>query len=157
MKNFALLLCTILMLGSLLSSCSDPEMEGQLAEVTEKLANAEAAVDSLNAIIETAEKAKFIHTVFFWLKDGISEEERASFEKNLRSLEPIESIRAFHVGPTAGTPRDVVDNSYDYALIVHFEDAAGHDIYADHPIHLAFIEAQNENWVRVQVYDSLSQ
>ena len=56
-------------------------------------------------------------------------------------------------GRPAMTPRDVVDNSYDVGLCVVLDDAAGHDVYQDHPLHKEFIARNKPNWKRVQVYD----
>ena len=97
----------------------------------------------------------FIHTVFFWMKDDISLKERSFFEEGLEKLSEIESIQKVYWGPPAMTPRDVVDNSYDYAFIVHFKDAHAHDAYQVDQIHLDFIEASKHLWEDVQVYDNL--
>ena len=97
----------------------------------------------------------FIHTVFFWLKEDLSEADRAAFPSELAKLGAIESVRQLYIGPPASSEaRDVVDGSYGYALIVHFDDLAGHDIYQVHPVHLAFIEANQAKWTRVVVYDT---
>ena len=37
------------------------------------------------------------HTVFFWLKDTVSAEERAAFEKDLRGLEGVPDVEAQNV------------------------------------------------------------
>ena len=97
----------------------------------------------------------FIHNVFFWLKEGTSEEEKTSFLKALKSLEEINSVRSLYTGTPAGTPRNVVDNSYDFALIVHLDDVKGHDAYQVDPIHDVFVEGQSHLWTRIQVYDVL--
>lgn len=110
-------------------------------------------VDSL--MQQTPYRPGFIHTVFFWLKEDLSEEDRASFPAELAKLGAIETVRQIYIGPPANSAaRDVVDGSYAFALIVHFDDLAGHDVYQEHPIHLAFIEANEDKWTRVQVYDT---
>lgn len=102
-----------------------------------------------------AMKTGFIHTVFFYTPEGQTAEELADLEAGIRTLAAIPSVLEFYVGPAAGTPREVVDNSYGISLIVHFADQAGHDLYQDHPIHLEFIEKHQDQWEKVQVYDSL--
>jgi hypothetical protein len=47
----------------------------------------------------------------------------------------------------------VVDNSYDVALCVVFDDVAAHDVYQSHPLHQQFIERNQKYWQRVQVRD----
>ena len=60
------------------------------------------------------------------------------------------------IGTAAGSEnRDVVDHSYDHALIVHFKDQAAHDAYQIDSIHTAFVEAHKDKWSKVVVYDSL--
>jgi hypothetical protein len=97
-----------------------------------------------------------IHSVFFWLKEGISDADRNAFLAGIASLESIEYVRHMYVGPPAATEeRGVVDNSYSIALIVHFDDLAGQDAYQVDPIHLRFVEELNEAWTKVVVYDSM--
>ncbi|MCB0645223.1 MAG: Dabb family protein [Saprospiraceae bacterium] len=97
----------------------------------------------------------FIHTVFFYFKEGVTAEQRTKFEAELEKLATCESIYKVWTGKPAGTDRDVVDNTYDYAWVVHFENAEQQDLYQVDPIHLAFIEACKDFWERVQVYDSV--
>ena len=96
----------------------------------------------------------FIHTVFFWLKDEVTDEQRTAFEQGLADLGECPTIHKWHRAKPAGTPRDVVDNSYDYAWIVHFKTAEDQDAYQDEPIHHLFVERYQQLWARVQVYDS---
>jgi len=96
----------------------------------------------------------FIHTVYFWLREGTPDAARRQLIDDCRTLLPqVSTVRQLWAGPPAGTPRDVVDNSYACGLTVVFDDAAGHDIYQDAPVHHEFIERNREHWERVQVYD----
>jgi hypothetical protein len=96
----------------------------------------------------------FIHTVYFWLHEGTPEAARQQLIDDCRGiLAQIPTVRQLWAGPPAGTPRNVVDNSYGCGLTVVFDDRAGHDIYQDHPLHHDFIERNKAHWQRVQVYD----
>jgi len=53
------------------------------------------------------------------------------------------------------TPREIVDNTYDFAWICHFQDKAGHDAYQINPIHRAFVEKYEHLFDRVKIYDNL--
>ena len=97
----------------------------------------------------------FVHTVFFWLNDTASEAEKLAFESGLEILGTVPSIGNYYYGLPAGTPRDVVDNSYDYALIVHFPNAEAQDEYQEHEIHLEFIDKYQHLWKHVKVYDTI--
>ena len=107
------------------------------------------------AVQTSSEEPGFIHTVFFWYKEGTTEERKKAFEASFAELGKVPSIQKYYAGPPAGTPRDVVDNSYDYAFIVHFKNSADQDAYQVDPLHLKFIELYKDVWDRVQVYDTL--
>ncbi|UCF35431.1 MAG: Dabb family protein, partial [Acidobacteriota bacterium] len=98
-----------------LTACSDGALEGQLAEANQKV---EALQSELSQLQE--EKPALIHTVFFWLNDGVTEEEKAAFVEGCRSLARIGAVQSAFIGPPAPTAaREVVDHSYDTALILH--------------------------------------
>lgn len=96
----------------------------------------------------------FIHTVFFWMKRDLSSEDLATYEKGLQSLTNISYVKASWIGKPAGTARDVVDNSYDYALILHFDSKEDQDAYQVAPVHEEFVEKSAHTWDKVQVYDT---
>ena len=96
----------------------------------------------------------FIHTVYFWLRPGTSEDAKAQLVGDCREyLGKVPSVKQLMVGVPAMTPREVVDNSYDVGLCVVMEDSAGHDVYQVHELHNQFIARNKENWERVQVRD----
>lgn len=94
-----------------------------------------------------------VHTVYFWLNEGNSDGAVREFEDGLEELLEITSVRSGYWGKPAGTPREVVDNSYSYGLTVIFDDQAGYDAYQVDPIHKNFVELNSGKWDRVQVYD----
>lgn len=97
----------------------------------------------------------FVHSVYFWLKEDITEDEQNTFVQILRELEQIESVESLEVGVPAQTPRDVVDNSYDVALLVYFKDRIGHDKYQSDTIHVDAI-SRFEEWIdKIQIYDAI--
>jgi hypothetical protein len=101
---------------------------------------------------------RFIHVVFFWFKENAGgQAARQVMDDAEKLLGSIETVRYLAVGPPAGTPREVVDNSYDVALVVHFDDEAGHDVYQDAEAHQRFIDRNLDFWERVQVYDFVAE
>lgn len=105
----------------------------------------------------TIEMPGFIHTVYFWFKEDSDPKLKEEFVNGLEELAKVKSIQSVYYGPPAGTPRDVVDNSYDYAWVTHFKTSADHDAYQIDPIHLEFIEKYKSLWKEVVVYDNLVQ
>ncbi len=96
-----------------------------------------------------------IHSVYFWFKADAEPARVADFETGLRRLIGVEKIQQAYLGkPERTPPRPVIDQSYDWALVVHFQSLADHDAYQDHPLHLEFLERFAATWERVQVYDT---
>ncbi len=96
-----------------------------------------------------------IHTAFFWIKEGTSEKDVQFFEEGLVRLGTCPQIQNFHWGPPAPTEaRGVVDNTYDYAINVHFKSLEDQAEYQKEPIHLKFIEDHQDIWGKVIVYDT---
>ncbi|MGA0904245.1 MAG: Dabb family protein [Opitutales bacterium] len=95
------------------------------------------------------------HTVIFWLKKELSDQDKKIFHHELEKLLMIESVHELYIGsPAATTNRPVIDNSYDYCLTVILEDISAHDIYQQDPIHLKFIENCAHMWDKVKIYDA---
>ena len=101
-------------------------------------------------------KNMFVHSVYFWLKPDLTEEQRAKFWESVRSLTTIESVRQGFVGPPASTDRPIIDRSYSCALIVIFDDDAGHDAYQVHPVHEKFREECGAFWSKILIYDAVN-
>lgn len=96
----------------------------------------------------------FVHVVFFWIPPAATDASRTQlFDDAKRLLSQIPGVTGIEVGRAAMTPREVVDNSYDVALLTTFADSAGHDVYQTHPLHLEFIARNKANFGRVQIYD----
>ena len=96
-----------------------------------------------------------IHTVFFWLKPGLTAAQRAEFRRGVESLAAIKHAEQVYVGAPAATPaRPVVDKTFAVALTVICRGVAAHEAYQVDPIHLAFVARFNSYWTRVQIYDA---
>jgi Stress responsive A/B Barrel Domain len=98
----------------------------------------------------------FIHHVFFWLKQPVTQVIRDKFEKALKDLVKVETIVGYHLGLPAPTNRDVIDSSYSYSLLVTFRNKEDQETYQTHPVHLRFIGDCEDLWERVVVYDSVT-
>ncbi len=98
----------------------------------------------------------FIHTVFFWLNEGLEEKDLGLMEEGLHALLKIPTVHGGYWGKPANTPRDVVDNSYHYALTVLFDDRENHAIYQEDERHLTFLGQCASMWSTVKVYDYLT-
>jgi hypothetical protein len=72
-------------------------------------------------------------------------------------LTSIESVRVGYVGVPASTDRPIIDRSYSCALVIIFDDDAGHDIYQSHPVHDKFRDECAPLWSKVLIYDAVTQ
>ena len=99
--------------------------------------------------------ARMEHHVYFWLNEEHKNAENlAKFEAGLQSLIDVPNVvRGAFGTPAPVKDRPTLDNSWDYALAVTFEDMAGHDEYQVHPDHLAFLENFKAQWAKVRVSD----
>ncbi|MDM8174166.1 MULTISPECIES: Dabb family protein [Olivibacter] len=96
------------------------------------------------------------HYVLFWLKKGLSEKEINDFTGFFEELRKVPNIKSLHYGKAANsTPRDVVDNSFTYNLLVYFNSLEDLETYGTHPIHLKAIEQYSQYWEKVVVHDSV--
>lgn len=94
-----------------------------------------------------------VHSVYFWLKQDLTQAERDAFHEGLSTLSEIEGVRSFAAGVPASTDRPVVEKSYDYGLLVLLDDVQAHDVYQVDPIHKAFLSNFSAFWDKVVVYD----
>ena len=98
----------------------------------------------------------FVHCVYFWLRDGLSEDEEQRFTDGLESLVSIGSVTSGYFGTPASTDRPIIDRSYSYALVIVCEDEAAHDAYQEDAVHDAFRDRCASLWTDVKIYDFTS-
>ena len=96
----------------------------------------------------------FSHIVIFWTDP----ENPKAVDELIRGanhyLKDIPGVLHFHVGRMAPSKRDVVDQSYQVALNLVFEDRKSQDDYQAHPRHVEFVEKVFKRACRrVLIYD----
>jgi hypothetical protein len=98
----------------------------------------------------------YTHVVYFWLKNPENETERKQFESGLRALfRNSKYTRTNFLGTPPKATREVVDDSFTYAMIVTFDSAEAQQAYQVEAPHLAFIEQASPLLERFVVYDAL--
>lgn len=94
------------------------------------------------------------HSVYFWLIDGLTDEQKRQFEAGLRALFDIDVVKQGNYGKPAATPeRPVTNNDYDYALFLEFSSVEDHNIYQDHADHHVFVDNFKAWFATVKVFD----
>ncbi|WP_298473870.1 Dabb family protein [uncultured Maribacter sp.] len=100
--------------------------------------------------------SNFAHTVYFWLKNPESKEDKASFVASLQKfLNASKYAKTNFIGYPPKASREVVDGSFTFSLIVTFESAEAQQKYQEEDVHLKFIEESSHLWTKVIVYDSV--
>ena len=129
--------------GLFLSSCQTPE-------------DKTASINTANQQDTMKNQDQQIaHYVLFWLREDLSEQEVNDFAQFFEDLKAIPGIKSLHYGRPADThPRDVVDNSFTYNLLVYFDTMEDLEVYENHKIHLDAIAKYSPNWTKVVVHDS---
>jgi Stress responsive A/B Barrel Domain len=94
-----------------------------------------------------------VHTAYFWFKEDATEEQIKAFKKQSESLRDIKEVLALYYGTPSDTNRDIVEKSYDFAIVVHFEDLAAHDRYQPNEIHQNLLNTHRPIWERVMITD----
>jgi len=98
----------------------------------------------------------FAHTVYFWLHNPDSPDDRQAFEASLRKfLSRSQYAKTNFIGTPPAASREVVDGSFTYSLIVSFESAEAQAQYQQEQPHLDFIAESQHLWKKVIVYDSI--
>jgi len=96
----------------------------------------------------------FSHIVILWTdpaNPGAADEVVAGAQKLLKD---IPGVTQFHVGKMVGSPRPVVDQSYQVALNVIFPNKEAEQKYQAHPQHVEFVEKYVKRLVKkIVVYD----
>ncbi|MCZ6673350.1 MAG: Dabb family protein [Verrucomicrobia bacterium] len=96
-----------------------------------------------------------VHTVFFYLKVDVTEEQTAAFVKQVEELGSIETVHSIHVGTPAATPkRPIIQADYAVGLTVLFNSLEDHDVYQVHQVHNDFIASNSHLWEKVVIYDA---
>jgi hypothetical protein len=102
-----------------------------------------------------AKNGTIMHSVYFWLKKDISKEEEQDFLQYFELLKSTPGVASLSFGKPAKTKRrDVTDNSFDYNLVILFNNLQQISIYENHPDHLAGAKKYQKYWEKVQVRDT---
>ncbi len=133
-------------------ACATEDRSAEIETLKQKLAE----IKNQKPQIMEAPKPALIHSVFFWLKEDLTDDQKAKFKAGVKSLSEISHIQTFFMGPAAKTEeRGVVDNTYDMALINQFAKPEDQEAYQVDPIHLKFVDDCKDLWTKVVVYDNL--
>ena len=99
----------------------------------------------------------FVHAVYFWLREDLTEAERSHFVSGLQSLRSIEQVHACYIGQPAPTDRPAIERGYSYALVLVFTGENAHDAYQRHAVHDHFRETCSSYWRQVRIFDSVDE
>lgn len=94
------------------------------------------------------------HVVIVWLKDHESQTARKEYIEATKSLSNLPMVLSYRIGTVLPGGREVVDSSYDVAIVATFENAQALDEYTRHPDHKKVLDEKLKPLVdKVIVYD----
>jgi hypothetical protein len=99
----------------------------------------------------------FVHSVYFRLRPDLTASQRRTFLDGLRDLSEIDTVQVAFIGTPAATDRTIVDRNYTHALVLAFEDDAGHDAYQTDPVHDAFRKNCGGFWSDLRIFDCVTE
>ena len=96
----------------------------------------------------------FSHVVIFWTDSAQADAADKIIAGGNKFLKNIPGLTQFHIGKMVGSPRPVVDQTYQVALNTVFASKQAQDDYQVHPQHLEFIAQCVKPFVKkITVYD----
>ena len=98
---------------------------------------------------------KFIHSVYFWLRNDLSSDELLTYREGLQSLIDIENVALGYIGQPASTDRPIIDSTFSYSLVLIFDGQENHDLYQDDPVHEKFRVNCGDFWEKIVIYDQV--
>lgn len=100
--------------------------------------------------------APVTHYVLFWLKPQLTQQQVKDFTGFFEELKKVRLVKSLRYGRAANTvKRDVVDNSFSYAMVAGFNSITDQDRYQDDPLHLAAVKKYSGFWEKVVVHDAI--
>jgi len=98
--------------------------------------------------------ARLHHIVLIWLKLPGNPTHRSHLIEVSESFAAIPGVKSVAVGEPLLSNREIVDDSFDVAIELTFEDKHALQSYLDHPDHLRVVEASLKPLAdRIVVYD----
>lgn len=94
------------------------------------------------------------HNVYFYLKEDVTDEQKQKFEAALKELMNIPQIHKYEMGIPGLGAEDSEDQQFAYSFFTWFKTMEDYNGYAEHPDHLAFIDAYSDLWADIKVYDT---
>jgi len=94
------------------------------------------------------------HNVYFYLKEDVTAEQKQEFEEALKELMNIPQIHKYEMGIPGLEEEENDDQQFAYSFFTWFKTMEDYNGYAEHPDHLAFIDAYSNLWADIKVYDT---
>jgi len=108
---------------------------------------------------EVSRDARFVHHVFFWLRDDAGKSSYAGVLKALKALKSVKGVKFLHIGAPSISDIDfearATDATYTFSYLALFSSKADKEEYLKDPLHTQFFNNFKDVIARVTIYDSL--
>ena len=94
------------------------------------------------------------HLVICWLDEALKNDEIDMVLRETKQLESIPGVQEFSVGRAIQSDRDVVDDSFTFAIAMKFRNLEEMEAYLQHDIHVRYVQdILKQRASRITVYD----
>lgn len=112
------------------------------------------AVPAIAEVIPYAAEKPIHHVVIIWLKDAGNPAAREQYIAQSRRMSKLPMVKEYRVGTVLSGGREIVDTSYDVAVVATFANQQALKDYLDHPEHKKVVEEALKPLVaKAVVYD----
>jgi len=106
---------------------------------------------------QAEDPARLHHIVLVWLKLPGNPTHRSHLIEVSQSFASIPGVKSVSVGEPVHSDREIVDDSFDVAIDLTFDDKQSLQNYLDHPDHLRAVEVSLKPLAeRIVVYDFIA-
>lgn len=100
------------------------------------------------------DETEITHVVIVWLNETLSEQQVTTIIEKSRVLETLEVVKAVKIGRPVTSNRDVVDDSFTFAISVSFKNAADMKAYSIDETHLNYVKTVlKPSLEKILIYD----
>lgn len=80
------------------------------------------------------------HLVMCWLDEALKNDEIDMVIRETKQLEFIPGVQEFYIGRAIQSDRDIVDDSFTFAISMKFRNVAEMETYLQHEVHVRYVQ-----------------
>jgi len=97
-------------------------------------------MSGLSVSVYSADQA-ITHVVIIWVNEDVSEQQISEAIDKTNVLSSIDVVQALKIGRSVPSEREIVDDSFTFAISVEFKNEADMQLYIVDPTHREYVES----------------